>query len=69
MFRYPCIIRSTAIDADSGCPGQDDLLKGFGKFKMGKGCIFIKKLSDIDRETLKKLTKTTIEFLQMKYGQ
>ena len=53
----------------SGCPGQDDLLKGLGKFKMGKGCIYIKKLSDIDRETLNKLTKTTIEFLQMKYGQ
>lgn len=27
----------------SGCSGQDELLKDFGKFKMGKACIYIKK--------------------------
>lgn len=48
----------------SGCAGQEDLLKDLGKFKMGKGCIYIKKLSDIDQETLKKLIKSTIDFLQ-----
>jgi hypothetical protein len=53
----------------SGCSGQDDLLKGLGKFKMGKGCIYIKKLSDIDQDTLKKLIKTTIAFLETKYGK
>jgi hypothetical protein len=52
----------------SGCAGQDDLLKTLGKFKMGAACIYIKKLSDIDQETLKKLIKTTIEFLQSKYN-
>jgi hypothetical protein len=53
----------------SGCSGQDDLLKGLGKFKMDKGCIYIKKLSDIDQDTLKKLIKTTIAFLETKYGK
>ena len=48
----------------SGCAGQEDLLKDLGKFKMGKGCIYIKKLSDIDQGTLKKLMKSTIDFLQ-----
>jgi uncharacterized protein YdhG (YjbR/CyaY superfamily) len=51
----------------SGCSGQEDLLKDLGKFKMGKGCIYIKKLSDIDQETLNKLIKSTIEFLQSKH--
>ncbi|MBE0648412.1 MAG: DUF1801 domain-containing protein [Bacteroidales bacterium] len=51
----------------SGCSGQEDLLKDLGKFKMGKSCIYIKKLSDIDQEILKKLIKSTIEFLQSKY--
>jgi hypothetical protein len=51
----------------SGCSGQEDLLKGLGKFKMGKSCIYIKKLSDINQETLKKLIKSTVEFLQTKY--
>lgn len=51
----------------STCAGQDELLKELGKFKMGKACIYIKKLSDINQETLKKLIQSTIKFLQSKY--
>lgn len=51
----------------SGSPGQAELLKELGKFKMGKGCIYVNKLSDINQETLKKLIKSTIKFLQSKY--
>lgn len=51
----------------TGSAGQDDLLKELGKFKMGKACIYVKKLSDIDQEVLKKLMRSTIEFLKMKY--
>ncbi len=52
----------------SGCSGQDELLNDLGKFKMGKSCIYIKKLSDINPDTLKKIMKSTIEYLQAKYG-
>lgn len=52
----------------TGCSGQENLLKELGKFKMGKGCIYIKKLSDINQDTLKQLMKTTIDFLQSKYS-
>lgn len=31
----------------SGCAGQEALLNELGKFKMGKGCIYVKKLSDL----------------------
>ena len=51
----------------SACSGQDILLKDLGKHKMGKGCIYVKKLSDINQEILKKLIKTTIEYLNDKY--
>jgi len=51
----------------SGSAGQEDLLKELGKFKMGKGCIYVKKLSDINQQTLKKIIKSTIEHLQSKY--
>jgi hypothetical protein len=50
-----------------GCNEQDELLKDLGKFKMGKACIYIKKLSDINLDILEKLMKTTIDFLQTKY--
>jgi hypothetical protein len=52
----------------TGCAGQEDLLKELGKFKMGKACIYVKKLSDINLETLKKLMQITIDFLQSKYS-
>lgn len=50
-------------------PREDNkhLLDNFGKFKMGKACIYIKKLSDINQEVLKKMMKQTIDFLQTKY--
>lgn len=62
--------RKTAISlyVYSGCEGQDDLLKDLGKFKMGKSCIYIKKLSDINKEILVKLIKSTMEFLQTKHS-
>jgi hypothetical protein len=51
----------------TGAKEHEYLLEGLGKFKMGKACIYIKKLSDIDQEVLKKIMKTTIDFLQTKY--
>jgi len=51
----------------SGCSGQDEMLKDLGKFKMGKSCIYVKKLSDIHQDALIKLMQSTISFLQTKY--
>lgn len=50
-------------------PEQDLLLEKFGKFKMGKGCIYVNKLADIDTEILKKLIDSTIKFLDNKFGK
>ena len=40
-----------------------DLIENLGKFKMGKACIYVKKLSDINLETLEQICKTTIAYL------
>ncbi|WP_346238924.1 DUF1801 domain-containing protein [Niabella insulamsoli] len=53
----------------SGGEAQDALLKELGKFKMGKGCIYVKKLSDIDTDVLKQLIRGTIVHLEAKYGK
>jgi len=37
----------------SGLDGHEELLKRLGKHKTGKGCLYIKKLDDIDLPTLK----------------
>ncbi len=39
------------------------LLEDLGKFKMGKACIYAKKLSDINVVTLEKISKATIAYL------
>ncbi len=42
---------------------SDELLKSFGKFKMGKACIYMKKLADIDISILEQLCEETILYL------
>ncbi len=39
------------------------LLKELGKFKIGKACIYVKKLSDINIKTLKKLSSISIDYI------
>ena len=53
----------------SGNQEHEYLLKDLGKYTMGKACIYVKRLSDIDLEVLERLICGTIEFLQDKYGQ
>lgn len=53
----------------TGAPEHEHLLTDLGKFKKGAACIYVKKLSDINQDALKNLMKTTIGFLQEKYGK
>ncbi len=51
----------------TGAQEHEYLLKDLGKFKIGKACIYVKKLSDINQDALRKIMKETIDFLQAKY--
>ena len=51
----------------TGAKEHEYLLKGLGKYKTGKACIYVKKLSDINQDVLKMLAKETISFLKSKY--
>lgn len=53
----------------TGLGEHEHLLDGFGKFKMGKACLYVKKLSDIDLNVLDKMMKATIQYLKEKYGK
>ncbi|NND63568.1 MAG: DUF1801 domain-containing protein [Flavobacteriaceae bacterium] len=44
---------------------SDQLLKELGKFKMGKACIYVKRLSDINIEALKGLCDESIAYLNV----
>ncbi len=51
----------------TGCEEHKHLLDGFGKFKMGKACIYIKKLDDINLDVLKNIMQESIAFISDKY--
>ncbi len=46
-------------------PGNDTkkLLNELGKYKMGKACIYFKKLDDLKLDVLEKLSKATIKYI------
>jgi hypothetical protein len=47
-------------------PREDNthLLDNFGKYKMGKACIYIKKLADIDISVLEVMCRDSIAYLE-----
>jgi len=53
----------------SGLPEHEYLLKDLGKYKIGKACIYIKKLSDINLHVLENIVKETIGYLENRYGK
>jgi hypothetical protein len=46
---------------------KEELLSKLGKHKAGKGCIYIKKIADIDVEILKKMILLSVENLNKLY--
>ncbi|HYE54412.1 MAG TPA: DUF1801 domain-containing protein [Chitinophagaceae bacterium] len=49
------------------CNDNKELLGKLGKYKMGKACIYFKKLDDLNLDTLEKLSKATIKSINEKY--
>lgn len=46
-----------------------ELLAKLGKHTMGRGCVYVKKLSDIDLAVLEKIILITVKALQARYGK
>jgi hypothetical protein len=44
------------------------LLDQLGKYKMGKACIYFKKLADLDIDTLEKLCRAAINYIKENYS-
>ena len=45
----------------------DDELSRLGKHKLGKACLYIKRLSDVDEEVLKEIIAKGLKILEEKY--
>jgi hypothetical protein len=53
----------------TGLEEHKHLLDGLGKFKIGKACIYINQLSDINRQQLIVIIQQTIAYLKEKYPE
>ena len=51
----------------TGLDEHEHLLQNLGKFRKGEACIYVKTLSDINRDELIKLIRVTISYLKSKY--
>lgn len=51
-----------------GFKDYGDLLKDLGKFKTSVGCLYIKKLADVDMDILEKLIKKSFVAMKEKYS-
>lgn len=52
----------------TGLPEHEPLLKALGNYTVGKACVYIKKLADIDQEALKRLMGATIDYLKTRHS-
>ncbi|GAB5527369.1 MAG: hypothetical protein Roseis2KO_52410 [Roseivirga sp.] len=46
----------------------EDLMSQLGKHKIGKSCLYVKKLTDVDEEVLKELITESYTYMTNKYG-
>lgn len=46
---------------------NEELMKKLGKYKTGKGCLYIKKIEDVDTGVLEKLIKSSVDFVKVKF--
>jgi hypothetical protein len=60
--------RSQALTLYLGPGLQDEqLMSRLGKYKRGKGCLYIKKLDDVDRSALRELVKKSVDEMRKRY--
>jgi hypothetical protein len=60
--------RSLTVYLTPGLDDIDDLREKLGKHRVGKGCLYINKLEDVDMEVLKKIIKKSKEVLEQRYS-
>jgi hypothetical protein len=51
----------------SGFDHYPELMGKLGKYKTGKGCLYINKLEDVDLATLRELVEESIDYLKKTY--
>lgn len=56
--------RNLTLYIMAGFKRYPELMQKLGKYKTGKGCLYIKKLEDVDNEVLEELIRESAEFMR-----
>jgi hypothetical protein len=48
-------------------PGKEEMLARLGKHRIGKSCLYIKKLADVDLKVVEELTEAALAYMDEKY--
>lgn len=59
--------REFSVYIMSGFNSYPELMEKLGKYKTGKSCLYIKRMSDIDSTTLTKLVEESVKYIRKKY--
>lgn len=59
---------ATVFYVIGGAPDGDPLYKKLGKYKTGKSCLYINKLSDVDIGVLEKIIAQSVAYMRKTYG-
>lgn len=57
-----------SIYITSGFKKYEDLMKELGKYKPGSSCLYVNKLSDIDKSKLAILIEKSVKYMKKKYA-
>jgi hypothetical protein len=52
----------------AGFDRYDELMDRLGKYKIGKSCLYLKKLSDVDADVLEDLIRESVQFMRKTYA-
>jgi hypothetical protein len=59
--------QALAIYVMAGFKRYDSLMKQLGKYKTGKSCLYVKRLSDIDEKVLAQLIDKSVKYMRKHY--
>ena len=59
----------TVLYITDGFAGHAELMAELGKYKTGKSCLYIKRLSDVDEAVLEQLCAASLKYMDSKYPE
>ncbi|WP_395820104.1 DUF1801 domain-containing protein [Devosia sp.] len=62
------VLYLSGVQFDDVAADADALFSRLGKHRRGKGCVYVKRLSDIDLSTLRQIVALSVTRLKQEYG-